>query len=178
MIQREPSRSDVYYQRAWAHAELEHWPQAAADFAKLAELNPNLGILYLRAVACLAGDDIDAYRGTCAAMLERLGPNPNPGDAYHVAWTCALGPGATAEPARIVPLAEKVVAALPPDAELPRAADYMQRHNVHRLLVMENGELRGIVTTTDVARAVAEHKLPDRRFTFGKPQVRADGSWW
>lgn len=70
------------------------------------------------------------------------------------------------------------VHAMPPDTDVPSAADYMQRYHVHRLLVMEEGDLRGIVTTTDVARAVAEHKLSDRRFVFGKPQVRGDGSWW
>lgn len=70
------------------------------------------------------------------------------------------------------------VYSLPPDASVPEAADYMQRHNVHRVLVMDGRELLGIVTTTDVARAVAEHRLSQRRFVFGQPQVREDGSWW
>ncbi|HEX7123215.1 MAG TPA: CBS domain-containing protein [Gemmatimonadaceae bacterium] len=70
------------------------------------------------------------------------------------------------------------VYSLPPDATVTEAADYMQRHNVHRVLVMKGRELLGIVTTTDVARAVAEHRLSERRFVFGQPQVREDGSWW
>jgi CBS domain-containing protein len=70
------------------------------------------------------------------------------------------------------------VHSLPPDAEVSGAADYMQRYGIHRLLVMEGDELQGIVTTTDLARAAAEHKLPERRFVFGKPHVRQDGSWW
>jgi WD40 repeat protein len=170
VIEREPSRSDVYYHRALAHAELAHWPQAAADFARLAERNPNLGIMYLRAVACLAGDDIDAYRGTCDAMLKRLSPTPTPGDAYHVAWTCALGPGATADPAQIVSLAEKVVAALPPDADnlavlgaaLYRAGRFEEA--VKRL--HESAELRPSDTLhrqsieyTWLFLAMAEHRL-------------------
>mgnify|MGYP001584691211 CR=1 FL=1 len=70
------------------------------------------------------------------------------------------------------------ICSLPPDTDVPRAADYMQRHGVHRVLVMEGDRLLGIVTTSDVARAVAEHQLTERRFVFGKPQVRASGSWW
>jgi WD40 repeat protein/Flp pilus assembly protein TadD len=170
VIEREPTREDVYFHRALAHAELAHWPQAAADFARLAELHPDQGIMYLRAVACLAGDDLDAYRGTCAAMLKRLGPTPTPGDAYHVAWTCALGPGATADPAQIVPLAERVVAALPPDADnlavlgaaLYRAGRFEEAVNRFQ----ESAELRPVDTLhrqsveyTWLFLAMAEHRL-------------------
>jgi tetratricopeptide (TPR) repeat protein len=170
VIERDPSRGDAYYMRALAHAELAQWPQAAADFAKLAELNPDQGILYLRALACLAGDDIDAYRGTCAAMLERLGPSPTPGNAYHVAWTCALGPGATAEPAQIVPLAEKVVAALPPDADnlavlgaaLYRAGRYEEAvKRLHESAAARPADTlhRQSVEYTWLFLAMAEHRL-------------------
>jgi len=70
------------------------------------------------------------------------------------------------------------VCSLPPDADVPRAAEYMQRNGIHRVLVMDGDRLLGIVTTSDIARAVADHQLSERRFIFGKPQVRADGSWW
>lgn len=70
------------------------------------------------------------------------------------------------------------VFALPPDATVSAAADYMQRYNVHRVLVMDGRDLLGIVTTTDVARAVAEHRLSQHRFVFGRPEVREDGSRW
>lgn len=43
-----------------------------------------------------------------------------------------------------------------PDAPLDRAARYMLRNRVHRVLVIEDGELCGIVTTTDIVRAVAD----------------------
>ena len=67
---------------------------------------------------------------------------------------------------------------LPPDASITRAAEFMQQHRVHRVLIMEEGALLGIVTTSDIARAVAEHQVADRRFVFGSPQRREDGSWW
>ena len=45
-----------------------------------------------------------------------------------------------------------------------QAARSMLRAGVHRLLVMEDGRLAGLVTTTDLVRAVAAGKLvPGRR---------------
>jgi CBS domain-containing protein len=67
---------------------------------------------------------------------------------------------------------------LPPETEVPRAAEYMERHGIHRVLVMHGDRLLGIVTTSDISAAVAKHKLTERRFVFGDPQVRADGSYW
>ncbi len=40
-----------------------------------------------------------------------------------------------------------------------KAAGYMLEAGVHRLLVIDGGELSGIVTTTDIVRAVAEGRL-------------------
>jgi predicted transcriptional regulator len=42
-----------------------------------------------------------------------------------------------------------------PTANVVEAARIMRDANIHRLLVMENGALLGIVTTTDVSNAVA-----------------------
>ena len=46
-----------------------------------------------------------------------------------------------------------------PETSVEEAARRMQDLDVHRLLVVEAGELRGIVTTSDVTRAVAEGRL-------------------
>ena len=51
------------------------------------------------------------------------------------------------------------VKSLPPDCTVKAAAHFMMNANIHRVLVMEDGHLRGIVTTTDLAAAVAEHGL-------------------
>lgn len=56
---------------------------------------------------------------------------------------------------------------LPPDAPVDAAADMMRRLAVHRVLVMEGDRLRGIVSTMDIARAVADHRLQTRTFVFG-----------
>lgn len=48
---------------------------------------------------------------------------------------------------------------LGPEADVRDAAKEMQRTGVHRLLVMEDEELLGLVTTSDIVRAVAERGL-------------------
>jgi CBS domain-containing protein len=52
-----------------------------------------------------------------------------------------------------------VVCALPPDATAAEAAACMLRFGIHRVLVMEDDELRGLVTATDLLRAVGDYRL-------------------
>jgi len=49
----------------------------------------------------------------------------------------------------------RAVCALPPEAELGEAAQYMWREGIHRLLVLEGGHLLGILSMSDVARILA-----------------------
>lgn len=60
------------------------------------------------------------------------------------------------------------VRTLPPDASVEEAADLMRREGIHRVLVATDGELAGIVSTLDVARAVAEHKLLVKQYVFDR----------
>jgi CBS domain-containing protein len=48
---------------------------------------------------------------------------------------------------------------LSPDEDVESAARLMGREGVHRLLVMRDRELLGIVSTSDIARAVAARRL-------------------
>ena len=48
---------------------------------------------------------------------------------------------------------------LPPAASVRDAAAYMLEHGIHRVLVLEEGKLVGMVTTTDIVRAVAQRGL-------------------
>lgn len=59
------------------------------------------------------------------------------------------------------------VSALPPDAPVDHAAAVMRRAGIHRVLVMEGPELLGVLTTTDIANAVADHRLQARTYVFG-----------
>ena len=56
---------------------------------------------------------------------------------------------------------------LAPDCSVEQAADFMRRGQIHRVLVMDGDRLLGIVTTTDVARAVADHRLRTNTYVFG-----------
>lgn len=49
----------------------------------------------------------------------------------------------------------------PSRTSVREAAALMLEAHVHRILVIDDGELKGIVTTTDIVRAVAEGKLED-----------------
>lgn len=52
------------------------------------------------------------------------------------------------------------------DETVVAAADAMRREGVHRLLVLDGTTLAGIITTTDLARAVADRRLIARTFVF------------
>lgn len=60
------------------------------------------------------------------------------------------------------------VCSLSSDAEVPPAADYMRREGIHRLLVMDGGQLSGIVSAMDIAKAVAERRLTTRTYVFNR----------
>lgn len=51
------------------------------------------------------------------------------------------------------------LAELPPDTEIHEAAAYMLERGIHRVLVVEDGRLEGLVSTTDFLRVIAEKKL-------------------
>ena len=61
------------------------------------------------------------------------------------------------------------VCSLPPTTRVDTAADFMRRAAIHRVLVMEHDKLLGIVTLKDIADAVADHRLTERTYVFGKP---------
>jgi CBS domain-containing protein len=59
------------------------------------------------------------------------------------------------------------VQSLPPDCSIEEAAQVMMKKQIHRVLVMEGDTVLGIVSTSDVAKAVAEHKIGSRTYVFG-----------
>ena len=63
----------------------------------------------------------------------------------------------------------RAVLTLPSSALVRHAADQMRRAGVHRLLVVDDDELVGLVSTMDIARAVAEGRLTSRTYVFGAP---------
>jgi CBS domain-containing protein len=51
------------------------------------------------------------------------------------------------------------IVALPPDSDVREASRLMSERRIHRVLVVRDERLEGIVTTMDVVRAVAEGRL-------------------
>ncbi len=49
---------------------------------------------------------------------------------------------------------------LPPDTSVVTAAEFMKHAGIHRLLVMEKGELLGIVSSMNIVNAVADRQIP------------------
>jgi CBS domain-containing protein len=62
----------------------------------------------------------------------------------------------------------RAVCSLPSTQSIAAAAEYMKTAGVHRLLVVDQGELVGIITSSDIARVVADHKLQELRFVFDR----------
>ena len=58
------------------------------------------------------------------------------------------------------------VESLPPDCTVEEAATLMGKKQIHRILVMRGHEMLGIVSTSDVAKAVAEHRIEHRTYVF------------
>lgn len=63
------------------------------------------------------------------------------------------------ETATVADVMTREVKSLPPTCTVRAAAQYMLDSNIHRVLVMEEGHLKGIVTTSDLAAAIATHGL-------------------
>lgn len=59
------------------------------------------------------------------------------------------------------------ICALPSSTRVDQAADFMRTAAIHRVLVMDDGVLVGIVSMKDIADAVADHRLTERTYVFG-----------
>jgi WD40 repeat protein/tetratricopeptide (TPR) repeat protein len=109
----------VWPVRGAAHAELGQWDRAAEDFRRIFTADPNkVQAAYSMALADLAAGNAAAYRKDCADILQRYSqwPNLTADMANSIAWSCVLAPGAVADSARVVHLAEEAVKAGPGNA--------------------------------------------------------------
>jgi predicted transcriptional regulator len=59
------------------------------------------------------------------------------------------------------------VCVLPARLEVSAAAQQMLAAGVQRAIIVKSGKLMGILTATDILRAVAERRLTTRQFVFG-----------
>jgi tetratricopeptide (TPR) repeat protein len=102
-IKLQPEHGEFWVLRGWAYADRQQWEKASADFVKATECKePDEGAWYSRALLHLRDGNQGGYRRICAEMLQRFDTGAT--------WTCTLAPNSGADPARIVGLAEKLLA--------------------------------------------------------------------
>jgi tetratricopeptide (TPR) repeat protein len=78
-------RAESYRNRGSSFVDRGEWAEAAAEFASAAELEPNDADLWrCQAMAEVAAGDFDAYRRTCAAMMERFAQTTDHATAGYV----------------------------------------------------------------------------------------------
>ena len=71
----------------------------------------------------------------------------------------------------------RVISSMPGDTPVERAADEMRNSRIHRMLVMNGDVLEGIVTLSDIGRAVADHKLTAKTYVFGADSKFRQREW-
>ena len=60
---------------------------------------------------------------------------------------------------------------LPSSAAAREAADMMREHGIHRVLIVDDGVLVGIVSALDITRATSERKFQTRTYVFSRRGV-------
>ena len=60
------------------------------------------------------------------------------------------------------------VKSLPPNTEVAAAAEFMKAARIHRVLVMTDSHLDGIVSTMDIVDAVAKHQIPAPQLVYSR----------
>jgi serine/threonine protein kinase/tetratricopeptide (TPR) repeat protein len=102
---------------AYAHAERGEWDRAAPEFAQaFASSLPDDSFRWFEyAFVLWQRRDIAGYSNLCARVHARFGESQDYGKIATLAHTCALVPGALDDPAAVVRLAQRRLAASPPD---------------------------------------------------------------
>jgi len=108
VLEAQPDRTGWYFARGTAHAELDHWKEAAADFAKAVELNPeDANLQYHQAYTFLGAGQPEDCQRVSTALLKRFGDSADPNLAFHVARMCLVTADANVDWKKVVALAEK-----------------------------------------------------------------------
>jgi tetratricopeptide (TPR) repeat protein len=98
-------RLEAHRNRGYGYIQFSQWKLAAAEFARAMELQPDevhLGLF--RAVAHLTAGEVDAYRQTCAALIQRFEKTDDRMNACHVLCACGLRQDALPDMGRLLPL--------------------------------------------------------------------------
>jgi eukaryotic-like serine/threonine-protein kinase len=119
---------EAHRNRGYCCVGLRQWSQAAAEFARASEMQPDDTYLWhFRAEAHLAAGEVAAYREACAAMVERFKKTGDARKARNVVVACVLRDDALPDMARLVPLARVAVSAWYRNTDVLGAALYRAR---------------------------------------------------
>jgi eukaryotic-like serine/threonine-protein kinase len=95
-------------------ARTGRWKEAAADFSKLIELEPeNHENYHLLAPLLVASGDLDAYRRHCAQVVDRFGKADDPTIAERMAKDCLILPSSGADLDAVDDMIDSALAAGP-----------------------------------------------------------------
>jgi tetratricopeptide (TPR) repeat protein len=87
------------------------YAEATGHLFKARELAPNnVYPRFYQAMAYLGAGDLEAHRRECAGLVERFGKTTDQMVAIRVLYACVMAPGAVADPAALVGLAEATAA--------------------------------------------------------------------
>jgi WD40 repeat protein/tetratricopeptide (TPR) repeat protein/tRNA A-37 threonylcarbamoyl transferase component Bud32 len=100
----------LYHERGVARAWLGRWAEGDRDFATVVERSGQTNSWFYHALLRIDLGDIDGYRDTCERMLDRWADNADLTTAHRLARACILGPDAVRDLARLVRVADRVVA--------------------------------------------------------------------
>jgi tetratricopeptide (TPR) repeat protein len=99
----EPKQQWALALRGGGYAEQQKWREAADDFKRISELNPeHQQAGYLTALLRLRAGDTAGYRQHCQALLEQALETRDPALANNLVWACTLAPGAVPDPKPLV----------------------------------------------------------------------------
>jgi WD40 repeat protein/tetratricopeptide (TPR) repeat protein len=116
-----PFNLAIVVERGELYAKRALWSKAAAYYATTAKQYPDVAPLHYRHVlSLLALGDEAGLREACSDLLDHFGTSTNHHIANKVAWDCLLAPGAVANRAAPVRLAEFAVNDAP-EAEKPNS---------------------------------------------------------
>jgi WD40 repeat protein/serine/threonine protein kinase/Tfp pilus assembly protein PilF len=111
LIAAAPSESELWADRAQAHARLEQWQKASSDYAKACQLGEqDLQVWFNHACLLLHLGDEKGYRQVWATLLTRWESAGVPANLNHIAAACILPPPTVLEELRLLPLADKAMA--------------------------------------------------------------------
>jgi serine/threonine protein kinase/Flp pilus assembly protein TadD len=109
-VELDPNNANAHFEIGDACARLGRWDQAQAAMEKAAELDPaNQWYMFHATVLQLRAGDLAGYRRVCREMLKRFGDARQPEAAERTAKTCLLVPGAVADLAPVLRLADRAV---------------------------------------------------------------------